>query len=74
MKRTLSIDELRHALATRLSDTELDQDNMISPRIVVESCLGLLVIEQKTQLSVSCISHFRNIYGLIETTFFQTGI
>lgn len=46
-RRNLSIDELRHALATRLSDTELDQDNMISPRIIVESCLGLLVIEQE---------------------------
>lgn len=45
-KRNLSIDELRHALATRLSDTELDQDNMVSPRVIVESCLGLLVIEQ----------------------------
>lgn len=46
-KRNLSIDELRHALATRPSDTELDQDNMVSPRIIVESCLGLLVIEQE---------------------------
>jgi ankyrin repeat protein len=46
-KRNLSIDELRHALATRLGDTKLDQDNMISPRIIVESCLGLLVIEQE---------------------------
>ena len=55
-KRTLSIDELRHALATRLSDTELDQDNMISPRIVVESCLGLLVIEQEN--SVIRLVHF----------------
>ena len=46
-RRNLSIDELRHALATRLSETELDQDNMVSPRIIVESCLGLLVIEQE---------------------------
>lgn len=47
-KRNLSVDELRHALATRISDTELDHDNMISPRIIVESCLGLLVIEQES--------------------------
>ena len=46
-RRTLSVNELRHALATRLSDAELDQDNMVSPRIIVESCLGLLVIEHE---------------------------
>lgn len=46
-KRNLSLDELRHALATRLGDVELDRDNLISPRIIVESCLGLLIIEQE---------------------------
>ena len=47
-RRPLHVDELCHALATKLGDTELDQDDLLPPRAVVESCSGLLVLDDES--------------------------
>ena len=47
-RRPLHIGELCHALATKLGDTELDQDNLLPPRTIVESCSGLLVLNDES--------------------------
>ena len=46
-RRPLHIDELCHALATKLGDTELDRDDLLPPRAIVESCSGLLVLDDE---------------------------
>ena len=47
-RRPLHVDELCRALATKLGDTELDQDNLLPPRSIVESCSGLLVLDDES--------------------------
>ena len=47
-RRPLRVDELCHALATKLGDTELDQDDLLPPRAIVESCSGLLVLDDES--------------------------
>ena len=47
-RRPLHVDELCHALATKLGDTELDQDDLLPPRAIVESCSGLLVLDDES--------------------------
>ena len=46
-RRPLHIDELCHALAIKLGDTELDQDDLLPPRAIIESCSGLLVLDDE---------------------------
>ena len=47
-RRPLYVDELCHALATKIGDTELDQDDLLPPRAIVESCSGLLVLDDES--------------------------
>ena len=47
-QRPLYIDELCHALATKPGDIELDQDDLLPPRAIVESCSGLLVLDEES--------------------------
>lgn len=47
-RRPLQVRELCHALATKLGDTELDQDSLLPPRSIVESCLGLIVVDDES--------------------------
>jgi ankyrin repeat protein len=47
-RRPLSVDELCHALATRMGDRELDKDNLIPIKTIVESCSGLVVIDHES--------------------------
>lgn len=44
-RRPLSSIELRHALATRLEDDDLDVDNIPPVRLIVRSCCGLVVVD-----------------------------
>lgn len=47
-RRPLHLDELRHALATRLGDTELDRDNLLPTKSIIDTCSGLLVIDDES--------------------------
>ena len=47
-KRVLSVLELRHALAVRLEDSELDRDNFVEPQLIVDSCYGMVEIDEKS--------------------------
>ena len=46
-RRPLKVNELCHALATKFGDTELDQDNLLPPRSIIESCSGLIVLDDE---------------------------
>ena len=47
-RRPLLVDELRCALATKLGDQELNRDNLLSLRSIIEICLGLLVLDNES--------------------------
>ena len=44
-RKPLNSLELRHALATRVEDTDLDVDNLPPLRLVVRSCCGLIAVD-----------------------------
>ena len=44
-RRPLNNIELRHALATRLEDSDLDFDNLPPTRLVLRSCCGLIATD-----------------------------
>ncbi|KAG7007404.1 hypothetical protein G7Y79_00010g029050 [Physcia stellaris] len=46
--RPLSAQELCHALATEVGHLEFDEDALLNPKVIVESCLGLINIDQGT--------------------------
>lgn len=48
--RTLHIEDLRHALAVREDDTDLDIDALPIPIFVLSSCAGLVIIESGSSL------------------------
>ena len=47
-ERPLLIDELCHALAVDLRSTDLDPENIRPQDMVIESCLGLAVVDAET--------------------------
>ena len=54
-RRLLSVNELRHGLATEYSDNEedpegFDEDNLLSPESLVDVCAGLVVIDTAGQI------------------------
>jgi hypothetical protein len=49
-KRNLTIDELRHALAVRMEDEELDRDNLLSLKTILDSCNGLVEVAESSKL------------------------
>lgn len=58
-RRPLNIDELRHALATRLEDKDLDGDNLIPARSIIECCSGLVVLDDES-------STFRLVHSTLQ--------
>ena len=46
--RPLQINHLLYALATQVGDTVFDRDNLLQPRLIVESCFGLVVIDEES--------------------------
>lgn len=46
--RPLHVDELRHALAIQLGDSEFDPDNLLPIRSIIESCSGLVVLDDQS--------------------------
>src|SRR6201996_7976923 len=43
--RPLTVKELQEALAVEIGDEELAMDNIISPQLLLDCCLGLVVID-----------------------------
>lgn len=46
--RSILAEELCHALATEIGDRALDEDAILTPKLIVDSCLGLIYIEEST--------------------------
>ena len=44
-KRPLLVEELRHALAVEVGTMELDEENLSPPKIMINSCMGLVIFE-----------------------------
>lgn len=55
-RRPLQINELRHALATEIGDIRFDQDNLLQAKFIVESCSGLVIIDDES-LTVRLVHH-----------------
>ncbi|OCT49282.1 ankyrin [Cladophialophora carrionii] len=49
-RRPLTLLELQHAMALRLEDTDLDQDNFPSVRTLVDCCCGLVEVDHESSL------------------------
>lgn len=58
-RRPLGIHELRHALATRLEDKDLDEDNLLPARSIIECCSGLVVLDDQS-------STFRLVHSTLQ--------
>lgn len=58
-RRPLDVHELRHALATRLEDTDLDGDNLLPARSIVDCCSGLVVLDNES-------STFRLVHATLQ--------
>lgn len=58
-RRPLGIHELRHALATRPEDTDLDRDSLLPARSIVECCFGLVVLDDES-------STFRLVHATLQ--------
>ena len=46
--RPLTVIELQHALAVEPGDTQLAEDNIITAQVLLDCCLGLILIDQET--------------------------
>ena len=46
--RPLKLEELQHALAVEKGHTEFDVDNIPSQKVLLDSCLGLVVVDEET--------------------------
>ena len=46
--RPLKLRELQHALAVELGDTELDEENIPSREVILNCCLGLVIVDEET--------------------------
>ena len=44
-KRNLTVGELQHALAVRMEDDYLDHENLISLKMILDSCCGLVEVD-----------------------------
>ena len=47
-KRRMTIKEIQHALAVKPGDEEFDMDDVASQRTILNSCLGLVIVDQET--------------------------
>ncbi|KAI5816226.1 hypothetical protein BZA77DRAFT_65596, partial [Pyronema omphalodes] len=64
--RPLSVEELRHALAVEPGDTELHRDNFVEPHLILDCCLGLVIVDGSTStvrlFHQSLHDYFQQIY------------
>jgi ankyrin repeat protein len=49
-RRPLDVRELQHAMATRLEDTDIDQDNIPSLRTLLDCCCGLVEVDHGSNI------------------------
>lgn len=49
-KRPLTMDELRHALAVRPNDTDINEDRLLSSRRIIDICSGLVEHEKDSNI------------------------
>jgi len=47
-RRPLQMQELQQALATREGEKDLDSDNIVPARVIIESCAGLVQLDHET--------------------------
>lgn len=72
-RRPLHINELRHALAIRPGDTQLDRDNLLPPRSIVECCFGLVVLDNES-LTVRLVHYTLQEHMMsLKTSLFPSG-
>ena len=45
----LQLEELQHALSVEAGQTELDLDNIPSQKVILDSCLGLVILDEETR-------------------------
>ena len=48
--RPLQVNELRHVLATEIGQKEFDLDNILQAKLIVDCCLGLVVIDDGSSI------------------------
>ena len=48
VRRPLLITELCHLLAVNPGDLTLDEDSILQPKVIVESCLGLVIVDDES--------------------------
>jgi ankyrin repeat protein len=68
-KRSLTIDELRHALAVRMEEENLDRDNLLSLKTILDSCNGLVEVVESSKLRFvhfTLEEYLRTDHGLFE--------
>ena len=49
-RRPLKIDELQHALAVRFGDSDINKDNFLALRTVLDSCCGLVEVDRDSNI------------------------
>ena len=59
--RVLSLKELQHAIAMKISDTVLDEDSVMDGQDITSLCAGLLVVDQRTNV-VNLVHHSTKSY------------
>ena len=50
VRRPLKVDELQHALAVRFADNNINEDNLLSIRTVLDSCCGLVEVDKDSNI------------------------
>lgn len=72
-RRPLDTHELRHALATRLEDTDLDGDNLLPARSIVECCSRLVVLDDESSTFRLVHSTLQEYLMSLKTSLFPGG-
>lgn len=49
-RRPLKVDELQHALSVRFEDSDINKDNFLSLRTILDSCCGLVEVDRDSNI------------------------
>ena len=71
--KSMSIAELQHALAVKVSDKEFNEDRIPSLKVILGNCLGLVTVDKET--STVRLVHYtlQEYFREHESTFFPEG-
>ena len=50
VRRPLKVDELQHALAVRFEESDINKDNSLSLRTILDSCCGLVEVDKDSNI------------------------